>query len=171
MYANPPFNYLGTTLFLSYILLALYFTSSISLALYGQYKRISSAKVPQDVKNARVRHIKIYAFLASASFAVLSYNMLNFLITSLTMWARAKNLLGMRINGLGLGGWMLETSLFESFAHELVGKRPSAVWTQMALLGTWFWNVWMAYKGMVIIVTYFEGSSLITNSSATWNLG
>lgn len=149
-YANPPFNYLGTALFLSYILLALYFTFSISLALYRQYKRIPSAKVSQDVKDARVRHVKIYAFLASISFAVLSYNMLSFLITSLTMWARAKNLLGMRVEGLGLGRWMLETGLFGSFAEELVGKKSSAVWTQGALLGTWFWNAWMAYKGTVL---------------------
>ena len=149
VYANPPLNYLGTTLFLSYILLALYFTSSISLSLYTQYKRIPSAELPQDIKNARIRHIKIYTFLASISFALLSYNMLGFLMTSLTAWARTKNLLGVRV-GLGdFGGWMLETSLFESFAQELVRKRPSAVWTQGALLGTWFWNVWMASKGKI----------------------
>lgn len=146
-YANPPFNYLGTTLFLSYIALAIFFTSSTLISLYRQYKRIPSAKVPQDIKDARRRHIKIYAFVASVSFAMLSYSMLNFLIQSLTKWARAKNLLGTRVGLFDLDDWMLQTNLFESFAQELVGRRPSAVWTQVALLGTWFWNVWMAYKG------------------------
>ncbi|KAF2438169.1 hypothetical protein P171DRAFT_424267 [Karstenula rhodostoma CBS 690.94] len=145
-YAHPPFNYLGTTLFLSYILLALYFTLSISTSLYAQYKRLPSLKLAEDVKNARTRHIKIYAFLASISFAILSYNMLNFLIQSLTVWARTQNLLGRRVSLLGLRYWMLETNLFETFAQELVSKRPNAFWTQAALLETWFWNVWMAYK-------------------------
>ncbi|KAK7185947.1 hypothetical protein DPSP01_009901 [Paraphaeosphaeria sporulosa] len=145
-YANPPFNYLGTTLVLSYILLALYFTLSISTSLYGQYKRLPSIKLAEDVKNARARHIKIYAFLASVSFAILSYTMLNFLIQSLTAWARTQNLLGRRVSLFGLRYWMLETNLFGTFARELVRNRPSAFWTQAALLQTWFWNVWMAYK-------------------------
>jgi hypothetical protein len=147
LYASPPFNYLGTTLFLSYILLALYFSFSISTSLYAQYKRLSSPKIAEDVKNARIRHIKIYAFLAFVSFAILSYNMLNFLIQSLTVWARTQNLLGRRVSLLGLRYWMLETNLFGRFARELVGERSSAFWTQAALLQTWFWNVWMAYKG------------------------
>ncbi|KAJ4349516.1 uncharacterized protein N0V89_008132 [Didymosphaeria variabile] len=147
-YANPPFNYLGTTLFLSYILLAFYFTFTISLSLYGQYKRLSGLKVAEDVKNARRRHIKIYAFLASIGFALLSYNMLSFLIQSLTTWARTQNLLGRRLSLLDLRFWMLETNLFGTFAQELVQKRPSAFWTQAALLATWFWNVWMAFKGL-----------------------
>ncbi|KAF1969311.1 hypothetical protein BU23DRAFT_591695 [Bimuria novae-zelandiae CBS 107.79] len=145
-YANPPFNYLGSTLFLSYILLALFFTFGISILLYSQYKRIPSLKLSQEIKDARTRHIKIYAFLASISFAILSYNMLSFLIQSLTAWARMKNLMGIRVGLLDLGNWTLETNLFESFAQELVRKRPGAVWTQVGLLGTWFWNVWMAYK-------------------------
>ncbi|KAL5404169.1 hypothetical protein PMIN06_003283 [Paraphaeosphaeria minitans] len=145
-YANPPFNYLGTTLFVSYILLALYYSLSISSSLYAQYKRLPSLRLAEDVKNARSRHIMIYAFLASVSFAILSYNMLNFLIQSLTAWARTQNILGRRVSLLGLRYWMLETSLFGTFAQELVGNRPSAFWTQAALLQTWFWNLWMAYK-------------------------
>jgi hypothetical protein len=164
-YANPPFNYLGTTLFLSYILLALYFTLSISTSLYGQYKRIPALKLGEDVKNARTRHIKIYAFLASVSFAILSYNMLNFLIQSLTVWARTQNLLGRRLGLWDLRFWMLETNLFETFAKELVNTRPSAFWTQAALLATWFWNVWMACKGKLACFSRTPRRMLIPRSS------
>ncbi|KAJ4299045.1 hypothetical protein N0V90_004289 [Kalmusia sp. IMI 367209] len=72
--------------------------------------------------------------------------MLSFLMQSLTIWARTRNLLGMRVGLLDLGNWMLETNLFESFAKELVKNGPSAIWTQAALLGTWYWNLWMAHK-------------------------
>lgn len=170
LYASPPFNYLGTTLFLSYILLALYFTFSISTSLYAQYKRLSSLKIKEDVKNARTRHIKIYAFLASVSFAILSYNMLNFLIQSLTVWARTQNLLGRRVSLVGLRYWMLETNLFGTFARELVGEKPSAFWTQAALLQTWFWNIWMAYKGKFAYNLHVIHIMLIPCSSAAYAL-
>ncbi|KAK3214932.1 hypothetical protein GRF29_19g1719127 [Pseudopithomyces chartarum] len=109
LYTAPPFNYLGTTLFLSYIVLALILTLSVTLSLRTQYNRIPSSKAPLDIKNARRRHIKIYAFLASLSFALLSTNMLGFLITSMTAWARARSLLGERVGVWSLGRWMLET--------------------------------------------------------------
>lgn len=165
-YANPPFNYLGTTLFLSHIVLALYFTLSLSTSLYAQYKRLPSLKLAEDVRNARTRHIKIYAFLASVSVAIFSYNVLNFLIQSLTAWARTQNLLGRRVSLLGLRYWMLETNLFETFAQELVGKRPGAFWTQAALLETWFWNVWMGYKCKLACVKLMLRRMLMSRSSA-----
>lgn len=148
IYANPPFNYLGTTLFLTYIALALYFTFTTIISLRRQYKRISTLKLPQDAQHARKRHIKIYTGLATISFTILSYNMLRFLIESLATWSRTKTLLGVHPGGLALGSWMLESTLFTDFAKELVKDGPTAVWTQAALLGTWYSNVWMAHKGM-----------------------
>ena len=154
LYTAPPFNYLGTTLFLSYILLALFLTLSITLSLRTQYNRIPSSKAPFDIKNARRRHIKIYAFLASLSFALLSTNMLGFLITSMTAWARARSLLGERVGVESLGRWMLESGLFGDFARELVGRKGSAVWTHGAVLGTWGWGVWMGGKGVWIFLFF-----------------
>jgi hypothetical protein len=49
--------------------------------------------------------------------------------------------------GQQLWSWMLESSLFEGFARELVGGGAGVLWTQIALLGTCFWNVWMAGRG------------------------
>jgi hypothetical protein len=154
-YANPPYNVVGTTLFLSYIFLALSGTISIVLSLYRQYVSISSIKPGEKkedaqlkaIQDARKRHIKIYAFLASLSFATLSYHMLSFLIASYNQWASDKWLLIRTPHPEHLMGWMRDSTLFETFAQQLVGDPASTVWTQISVLATWFWNVWMAAKG------------------------
>lgn len=170
-YATPPNNYIGATIFLSYIVLALYATSSITYSLYTQYNDIYRSGSPsKDVsegksdattrsanytttaaKAARARHIKIYAFLASISFATLSYHMLFFLITHYQAWSGEKSLAS--VSGDELGKWMLESSLFKDFADELVGNAQSAMWTQLAILATWSWNVWMARTGKFLYMT------------------
>ncbi|KAF2713979.1 hypothetical protein K504DRAFT_530870 [Pleomassaria siparia CBS 279.74] len=163
-YANPPTNYLGTGLFLGYIALALVCTGWIMWDSWTRYDAlIASPKSEKasantkdesekkeetpsqglDIRNARARHIKIYAVLASISFAMLSFHMLNFLIASYQQW-----------NGGGsadlsvekMKSWMLETGLFESFAMELVDDGPSTVWMQIGVMGIWFWGVWMSGK-------------------------
>jgi hypothetical protein len=123
-YATPPNSFIGATIFLSYIVFALYATCSIAYSLYTQYTAIYCPQKPNKdarldaAKTARARHIKIYAFLASISFATLSYHMLFFLITH-----------------------------YLDFARELVQSKGNAVVTQLAILGTWYWNIWMAGKG------------------------
>lgn len=164
-YATPPNNYIGTILFLSYIALALYETSNIVLSLYTQYTEVyysassekheseggdddikrSTYSIITSAKAARARHIKIYAFLASISFATLSYHMLFFLITHYQSWNGDESLAN--ISGEKLGRWMLQSSLFKDFADELVSNAQNAMWTQLAILATWFWNIWMARTG------------------------
>ncbi|PVI05568.1 hypothetical protein DM02DRAFT_554339 [Periconia macrospinosa] len=102
----------------------------------------------QSEQNARKRHIKIYAFLASISFATLSYHMLSFLISSYTAYSGPpKNLHSTPDMTLtSLQEWLLHTSLFDTFAKDLVRDGPSAAWTQGAVLATYFWNIWMADK-------------------------
>jgi hypothetical protein len=159
-YANPPHNILGSSLFISYIILALYCTTSITFSLFRQYNSISTTsgegKDDQQLKtiqSARKRHIKIYAFLATISFATLSYHMLSFLFKSYDDWASNKWLLIRTISRAHLKGWMWDSTLFESFAKELVQDGASTVWVQAAILATWFWNVWMAAKGRQIPTT------------------
>ncbi|KAH9876619.1 hypothetical protein J1614_003751, partial [Plenodomus biglobosus] len=151
-YASPPHNYIGTAVFLSYIVAALYATITITVSLYNRYSAspdtLATPRNPalNDAKDARKRHIKIYAFLASVSFATLSYNMLMFLITQYLSWSgnQSGNLTDISISKLK--GWMLNSSLFHDFAQDLVKNAPSAVWTQSAIVATWFWNIWMAQK-------------------------
>ena len=54
---------------------------------------------------------------------------------------------------------MPEPSLFESFARELVGDGSGVAWTQIALLGMWFWDLWIASTGenfLLFILVFYE---------------
>jgi hypothetical protein len=160
-YATPPNSYIGASIFLSYIILALYATLSILISLYAQYTSIFTS--PTTTKNAqlsnartaRARHIKIYAFLASVSFATLSYHMLFFLITHYFNWTGVSHHNFSAVSVAGLRDWMLESTLFQDFAKDLVKNAQNAAWTQAAILCTWFWNLWMAGKGTFASFTLF----------------
>jgi hypothetical protein len=156
-YAKPPHSYIGAAIFLSYIVLALYSTLSIVASLYTQYTRLyhgsntaKDGEALRNAKSARARHIKIYTFLASVSFATLSYHMLFFLITHYFAYTGASDRDFSSISVAGLKKWMLDSTLFQDFAAELVKNEANAMWTQLAILATWFWNVWMARKGMFV---------------------
>jgi hypothetical protein len=168
-YTTPPNNYIGSTFFLSYIVAALYLTSTIAYSLYSQYVAFFNTHAtssPKDFKlkasdgkvetrNARARHVKIYSVLALVSFTSISYHMLGFLITSFLDWNNSSTRNVFAVLGSNafdkLKRWMLETSLFNDFAVQLVGDGESAVWTQLAILATWGWNLWMGSKGTSIL--------------------
>ena len=164
-YTTPPNNYIGSTFFLSYIVIALYLTSTIGYSLYTQYtsafhshpssppskfKQNGAGKV--ETRNARAQHIKIYTVLALISFTSISWHMLGFLITSFLDWnnSSTRNVFAVLGNNAfhKLKRWMLETSLFNDFAIQLVNDGESAIWTQLAILATWGWNLWISGKGM-----------------------
>lgn len=163
-YTTPPRNYIGSILFLSYIVVALCLTSIISYSLYAQYTSLfySHRSSPPsrfrqngagrvETRNARARHIKLYTTLALISFTSTSWHMLGFLITSFLDWNgdSTRNVLVALSNNAwpNLKHWMLETGLFNDFALQLVSDGESAVWAQLAILATWGWNLWLAYKG------------------------
>jgi hypothetical protein len=157
-YAKPPNSYIGAAIFLSYIVLALYSTLRISYSLYTQYASLyhtsntsKDAESLKVAKAARARHIKIYTFLASISFATLSYHMLFFLINHYFEYIGATNRDFSAVSGKRLGKWMLDSTLFQDFASELVANEANATWAQFAILATWFWNIWIARKSMLQI--------------------
>jgi hypothetical protein len=154
-YAKPPHSYIGAAIFLSYIVLALYATIAIVISLYSQYAQLyhdasKDSEAVKTAKAARSRHIKIYTFLASVSFAVLSYNMLMFLVTHYFDYIGATHRTLEEVDGR-VGTWMLDSTLFQDFANELVADKMSATWCQFAILGTWWWNIWMGRKGNIYI--------------------
>jgi len=174
-YANPPFNVIGATLFTGYVVLALYCTTSVTVSLYRQYRSIPSGKTRdkedehhKQVRDARKRHIKIYAFFASLSFATLSYHMIRFLANSYDGWASDKWLLIRTLTKDTLRGWLWDSTLFETFAIHLVGDGASTLWTQAAILSTWFWNIWMAAKGEHDRNQDGNARCLTDNSSKAW---
>jgi hypothetical protein len=169
-FANPPQNIVGSVLFLSYIILALYGTMAITISLWRQYNfiNIQDSMKEEDrsriktIYDARKRHISIYAFLASISFATLSYHMSRFLIHSYASWAGKVDVKFGDVTVESLKTWMWNTSLFAGFAKELVIDAPSAACTQRAILATYLWNIWMAQKSMMRESTEGSDSILIS---------
>lgn len=154
-YSTPPNSYIGTAIFLSYIVAAVYATTSTTYSLYSQYSSIFNTPAAKEdtTRNAalaaRARHVKIYAFIASLSFATLAYHMLMFLITHYLEWSGKKSSSLGAVNIEQLKSWMLESTLFHDFGQELVQNAPNAAWTEAAILATWFWNIYMAQKGNI----------------------
>lgn len=164
-YATPPNNYIGATIFLSYIVAALYATFAITWSLFSQYTSIFNASTSKkdeklDVaRTARARHIKIYAFLASLSFASISYHMLMFLITQYLEWSGTKTRSLSDVNIDQFKRWMLGSPLFQDFAQDLVKTAPNAVWTQASILAIWFWTIYVAQKGEMNHMTWASTSA------------
>lgn len=163
-YTKPPHNCIGSTIFLSYIVVALYLTSTITYSLYTHYIAVfhshpssppskfkQNGKGKVETRSARKRHVKIYTSVALISFVSISWHMLGFLVTSFLDWSNSgtRNVFAvLGTNALDkLKNWMLQTALFTDFATQLVADGESAVWTQLAILATWFWNLFLASKG------------------------
>jgi hypothetical protein len=169
-YTSPPTNYLGATLFLSYIASALYLSTTITLDLWKQYNATLAAPSKDATvstnRAARTRHVKIYAFLASISFATLSYHMLSFLLASFAAWDGTARFEWQRASAGALGRWMLETALFEDFAKELVVDGASAICTQASVLVIWFWGIWVAQKGGFFMSTFLPHRGQMDENSS-----
>jgi hypothetical protein len=127
-YTQPPTNYIGSGLFLSYIVAALALTGHLALKIYHAHFAHPARPIGPAV-----------AFLM-VTFLVMSANMISVLVASYVGWARAHA-------HPGLGQWMLESSLFADFAADL-GASPAAVfWAQLGLLFTLGASMWMAAAG------------------------
>lgn len=143
-YASPPTNYIGTTVFLSYIVAALYLTFSIVRRLSEQWpvRRSSIGTDTPGLLGSRM-------LFAALTFATLSYNMLSFLINSYVSWRAGRVFDVDWVFYLSFDKWMLQSSLFDDFAHQLIGTGQdwTAIWTILSLLWTGAVNVWMALAG------------------------
>ncbi|KAF2009636.1 hypothetical protein BU24DRAFT_473809 [Aaosphaeria arxii CBS 175.79] len=138
--SNPPNNVLGTIVFLAYIAAALVLTSHIVLSLYKQHQR----------HPPRSRHgTTVLVAFSIVSFATLSYHMSRYLLSSYLNWSLTQSFFRPH-DSRSVWAWMLNSHLFTSFAKELLRDEPSRKVTQIALLETWGWNVWMARNGTPI---------------------
>ncbi|KAF2097671.1 hypothetical protein NA57DRAFT_76482 [Rhizodiscina lignyota] len=142
-WSNPPTNYIGTFIFLTYIFSALLLT----LALSSHLRELFESIRVNDGESATLRHLTAIAYL---SFAVLSYHMASFLVQSYQNWS--KNV-GIPVPEppyeLKPLDWMLQSSLFTDFVHDVLGKGENwtVVWVPGALLWTGAMNIWMALEG------------------------
>ncbi|KAI7339945.1 hypothetical protein KC315_g979 [Hortaea werneckii] len=132
--SDLPTNYLGAALFWSYILAALAFTG---LAIHTILKINPPTTRPEnhDDANLSARTFRLFAFLASLSFATLSANMLHVLIHSFQHWHSAlspptRPLQPAPTTWLSLiWSWSTTSTLFQDFAHAILASPARRIWT------------------------------------------
>lgn len=105
--------------------------------------------------------------LALASFSVLSWNMLNFLIVSYCQWAAAHgfpiafnagSVLRTGPKSLHIWQWSTGSNLFESFAEDLLTDDRTWTYVRLALLYSYMWNAWMSFIGKSPVRMDFDQS-------------
>jgi len=151
-------NVFGAIIFFSYIVAALLLTgilcNDVQKAFSNRQKK--KQRTLQDQK----AQISLSAALATLSFAVLSYHMLNFLIQSYQAWSTGsipsstspvtfhafrhavRNLLPSDI-----WAWAVNSTLFRDFAEVICNDTHHFWWTQAALIYSYAWNVYMSVEG------------------------
>lgn len=135
---SPPTNYIGTLLFLSYILAALLLTSRLLSPLYTLYTTTPS------IPPASNPQIHTTALLTLLLFTTLSTTMLSVLIRSYTLHIPS---LPIPPTPASLWTWMRESTLFMDFARDLLRDAQSWTWAQGALVWTFGASVWIAVEG------------------------
>ncbi|KAF1998486.1 hypothetical protein P154DRAFT_564655 [Amniculicola lignicola CBS 123094] len=144
LYANPPFNLIGSLLFLLYILLSLLLTTYLSIHLYRRYMHLPSQTLSDFTHN--IKHITPLVLFAIISFFMLSYHMAGFIVSSFRDWRRSKSVWEWD-SAAGAGElvfrWMVQSSLFEEFAGDLVRECGGFFWVFGELVGAGSWGVEM----------------------------
>lgn len=84
---------------------------------------------------------------AAISFAVLSFHMLNVLITSYKLWAGTEDFDFSELSVDAAWKWMVESTLFQDFARDIIGNDVAWWWTQLALIWTMGVSVFMGVEG------------------------
>lgn len=173
-------NVTGALIFFSYIAAALVFTGVIVADIArrangnvtGNFERTahswdtkSPASARKETKRATAddsgRRARqglrvLFPALALASFSILSWNMLDFLIASYSEWAKAHDVpitfnagsfVRIRLQTLHIWQWSMGSNLFESFAEDLLRDDKTWTYVRLALLYSYVWNVWMSFIG------------------------
>lgn len=135
-------NVAGATIFVGYVLAALFLSILIVVDLYRSYKAQmgSSSSTAQHISS----RLQIFVALAVLSFSTLSYHMLSYLIYSFQMWVTADNLEALpgasdlltlsNWHGLRqIWQWLTESTLFLDFAQTICENSANFWWTQQAL--------------------------------------
>lgn len=147
-------NYFGATLFIFYIIAALVLTKLALQSLLRDY-RIAFQRPPRQgqqhvvghrMEHKRQRRLRTFSALALLSFAVLSYNMLSFLVSSYLHWH--DNTQPLASHGLGsIWKWMTTSTLFLDFAKDLCRNSYAFEWTSEAIAATMLQSFFMGAIG------------------------
>ncbi|KAI6833063.1 hypothetical protein KC340_g6684 [Hortaea werneckii] len=131
--SDLPTNYLGAAIFWSYILAALAFTGLAIHTILKINPPIPRPKTHDDA-NLSARPFRLFAFLASLSFATLSANMLHVLIHSFQHWhstlpptypASSEPTPWLSL----IWHWSTTSTLFQDFARAILATPARRIWT------------------------------------------
>lgn len=135
--AAPVRNVTGATLFVGYVLAALFLSILIVNDLYQSYQIQPSA----SSSKAQGR-LQIFVALAVLSFSTLSYHMLSYLIYAYQGWVTVGDLDALPSDLVTLSTWdglrqiwqwLTESTLFLDFAQTICANSANFWWTQQAL--------------------------------------
>jgi hypothetical protein len=132
---RPSANYIGTGLFLSYILAALILTARRAWKIHD-----AGCSRPE-------RRILGRVLLAVFTFLVMSANMISVLADSYVGWAHAESFESLIPDANLLWKWMIGSTLFADFAEDLTSSPAVIPWSQLGLLWTFGVTVWMTLEG------------------------
>ena len=155
-------NYLGATIFWLYILAALTFTAIILFRLLPNIE--PSRHIPKDVAGQNTRRIWLFTSLAGLSFAILSWNMMNVLIQSFTLWARVRNLSLADASLSLIWEWSVTSTLFRDFGNAIVQSSARYLWVEADLLATLCVCLFIGIEGQQTYVLAFRVMAIVLTS-------
>lgn len=123
-------NYFGATVFWLYILAALFFTGIILNTLYNLQP------APKSPGHGSINSLWLFSALAALSFATLSFNMINVLINSYTLWSRERSLSLADTTLESIWHWSIKSTLFKDFGNAIVHDMARYLWVEASLLAT-----------------------------------
>lgn len=154
---NAGTNTIGAIIFFAYIVAALAFSSVIVrdiLVLSSQHD--SRARRNDGSRGLGARLVGICSTAALISFSVLSWNMLSFLLVAYAHWAREHNIVtsrslmslsGLRVQIWYVWVWATSSTLFETFAEDLLRDSKTWRWTTLSLLYHYACNMYISTTG------------------------
>jgi hypothetical protein len=142
-------NYIGGTIFLGYIVAALVLTGLIVQSLFGSYKQVKAHHNGSSIPREKLLYI--FVAFATTSFAVLSYNMLSFLIVSYQSWCQIRGFAFSTMSSTeiftSIKMWTFTSTLFLDFAKALCSTEQGYWWVMQALMGTMVTNIVVSFAG------------------------
>lgn len=144
-------NHVGAIVFWLYILAALAFTSIVLKTLYDHGPTRATGR------NGRRNEILLFSILAGTSFITLSYNMLNVLVHSYTIWSHERNLSLADISLPLIWQWSITSTLFQDFGNAILQNSARYLWVEPSLIVTL----------CVCLYTAIEGTPSSTRSANT----
>lgn len=141
---TPGDNHLGATLFILYMILALLFTSMILHMLVASYTALSE---PQQGEFKRHTRVRVLCIVAPVSFALLSYNMVSYLVLSFQEWRTLQLGSGNLLHDIWR--WTITSTLFTNFAKAIAENpgHPSGGFPSPALTTTLWAMIYMGVEG------------------------